>query len=112
MRSCHGCFVKCKQAESSSQAQSFLMTDLILQKKDGALQHFKPVQNKCAFPPELGIAGSFPSGIKLLCVALPGEAWGRAVLEEELQPQGRNAFTSLPVHDGVTKTQGWASSLG
>lgn len=106
MRSCHGCFVKCKPAESSSQAQSVLMTGWILQKKDGALQHFEPVQNKCAFRPELGIAGSFPSAIELLCAALPGEAWGRAVLGEELQPQGRGAFTSLPVHDGITKTQG------
>lgn len=58
MRSCHGCFVKCKRAESSSQAQSVLMTDWILQKKNGVLQHLEPAQNECAFPSEVGIASS------------------------------------------------------
>lgn len=92
MRSCHGCFVKCKRAESGGQAQSVLMTDwLVLVQKDAAPLRLDPASNKYTASSELGIANSSSSleGLDCFVAVLPGEtaaggqrpgeAWGRDV---------------------------------
>lgn len=82
-------------------------------KKDEAPLHLEPASNKYVFSSELGLASSTSlQGLDCFVAALPGEkaAVGqeklgeRLCLREELQPQGRVAFPSLPAHDVVTKS--------
>lgn len=71
MQSCHGCFVKCKWAESSHQAQSVLMTDwLDLVKKGWSSAAFGACSKwTCLHFRNGDCKLFFPSGIKLLCAS-------------------------------------------
>lgn len=98
-RSCHDCFVKCRRAQSGTQAQAVLMTGSS-GKRMQLLLHVEPASNKCAFFPKL----VFPLGWE--CCQGRGAAWERLLLEGELQLQDALLLSAVC----LLEAGGWESS--